>query len=75
MNFKVVKFFGVLCVATLISLALTLNIFGETINSNVFTSEPKDNFADFKGKSVSTTANLNWQTKSGGKITNVVENE
>lgn len=69
MNFKVVKFFGVLCVATLISLALTLNIFGETINSNVFTSEPKDNFADFKGKSVSTTANLNWQTKSGGKIT------
>ena len=69
MNIKVAKILRAFFCALAIGLALTLNIFCETINSNVFTYEQKDNFADFKGKSVSTTANLNWQTKSGGKIT------
>lgn len=69
MNLKIEKIFGLLCSLLVISAALVLSIFGETINSNVFTAEQKDNFADFKGKSVSTTANLNWAAENGSKIT------
>ncbi len=69
MSLRIGKFFGVICAVFVISAALELNIFGETVNSNIFTAEQKDNFADFKGKSISTTANLNWQTENGEKIT------
>ena len=69
MNFRFGKLCGIFCVAVVMSVALSLNIFGETFNSNVFTTEPKNNFDGFSGKSLDTTANLNWSTANGGKIT------
>ncbi len=69
MTLKIGRILGVLCAAFMISAALALNIFGETFNSNIFTAEQKNTFGDFRGKSVETTANLNWQTKNGNKIT------
>ena len=69
MNFRFGKLWGIFCVAVVISVALSLNIFGETFNSNVFTTEQKNNFDGFSGKSLDTTANLNWKTASGSKIT------
>ncbi len=68
MNFKLGKLLCVAFCAFMLGIVLAVNAFGETVNSNIFTAEVKNSFDGIDLRSISTTANFNWETENGEKI-------